>query len=630
MKISDNEDSNEKNNDNLNNSNNQNTNTISFTNSINLKNNKNLNKRYYSNEEEKLSPLINEINYIELFNEVISSIDKIIFQKLICENEDNIQPYQKRKSSFIYESINEEEIDYKQLSSEAFNIIFKLHSENKNILLLKNKFENNLAQYYISSGLIFVSLEIINIYYKIFINEMEGEEKFFKWLINDNNESENILEIGIGIQASPKDQIAFYKQIFDLFLKSDNKNVIYQLLENRKNNILALCVKEEKLFLLLFLYERIKKYFPSENPLNIKNKFGLTPLHYSCSYSIREITEILLILDCQINATDKNENTPLHFAVKGGDLSIVKKLLLYGADRNKLNKQNLTPVDYANKYGNYTMKNLFTNNPLYKIEKLKGIKHDKLFILFFFGCFILKYYIYNYFWKSYIFDIICFFMFLYLVFKKKDYYKNKDFNLPSKNITIEKLLEECDYEKFKVTRICPKCKLIKSFNMKHCMVCNVCIDDFDHHCFWINKCINNNNYFEFIVFLSIMLIDLLINFCLFCFEFKNIIKGNNNKNFYFYLTIIFICIYLFIFIFGICLISRMLLERIKGKFSSRKKLVLEENLLNKKHAEEEIEEEKEINNNINLNDKNGDINLKVKLKEENKEEEIDFKDIKIK
>ena len=624
MNSGDNEDLNYKMSEKSNDSNNQNTKNILFVDSQQFKNNNNSGDRYYPNEEEeKLSPLLNEINYIELFNEIISSINKIIFQKGKDENdkEDNIHFHQKRKSSFIYDSINEEEIDYNQLSSEVYNIIYKLHSENKNILLIKNKFENNVAQYYISSGLILVSLEIIKIYYKILINEMGGQEKFFKWLINDNNEGENILEIGIGIQVNPKDQIYFYKQIFEFFEKSDNNNVVYQLLENRKNNILTLCVKEEKLFLLLFLYEKIKKYFPSTNPLNIKNKFGLSPLHYSCSYSLREITENLLILDCQINITDKNENIPLHFAVKGGDLSIVKKLLLYGADRNKLNNQKLSPIDYAYKYGNYAMKNLFTKNPLYKIEKLKGVKHDKLLILFFFGCFLLKYFIYNYFWKSYICDIICFFFFLYFIFKKRDYYKNKDFNLPSKNITIEKLLEDCDYEKIKVFRICPKCKLIKSYYMKHCMVCDQCVDNFDHHCFWINKCINNNNYFEFILFLVIMLIDLLINFFLFLIELKNIMKNKNQKNIVFYLKLCFLSLYLIIFIFGITLISRMLLERIRGKLSSKKKLTLEENLLNKKNTEEELEEE----NNINLNDKNEKNNIKLKVKENNKDEEIEFK-----
>lgn len=37
----------------------------------------------------------------------------------------------------MYDSINEEEIDYTQLSKEIYNIIFKLYSNDKKILLIK-------------------------------------------------------------------------------------------------------------------------------------------------------------------------------------------------------------------------------------------------------------------------------------------------------------------------------------------------------------------------------------------------------------------------------------------------------------------------------------------------------------
>ena len=459
--------------------------------------NDNTNKRYYQNEEQ--DPSKNDSNnYIELFNEVIKSIDKIIFKK--NEKEDNVQEY--KKSTFMYNSINEEDIDYNQLSSEGYNIIYDLHSKNINITLLKDNSNNNIAQYYKSSGLILVSLEIINIYYKIYRNEIEGETKFFEWLINDNKEGENVLEIGIGIQTSPKDQIAFYKKIFEYIEKSTNKKIIYKIIQNRKDNIFLLCAKEEKLFLLLFLYDKIKQFYPSSNPLDIKNKLGLVPLHFSSYYLNREITGALLTLDCKINIEDKNGNIPLHFAVKGGDLSIVKKLLLYGSDKNKVNNNDMTPIDYANKFGNNAMKNLFTNNPIYKIDKIKDKRHDKLLFIFFVGCFILKYIFYNYFWKSYIIDIFCLLFFLYFTCRKKDYYLNpENYKINSKDITIEKLLDECDYDKNKIRRICPKCKLIKSFNMKHCMICDICVEEFDHHCFWINKCINNKIFFQFILFL---------------------------------------------------------------------------------------------------------------------------------
>ena len=613
-------DENENNNIPLNNIDSENAKNIILISNPSKTENDNENKRYYQNEKE--GPTINDNNYVELFNEVIKSIDKIIFKK--NEKEDNELNQEYKKSTFMYNSINEEEIDYNQLSSEAYNILYDLHSKNINIALLKDNSNNNIAQYYKSSGLIFVSLEIINIYYKIYINEIEGEVNFFEWLINDNKEGENVFEIGIGIQASPKDQISFYKKIFEYIEKSTDKKIIYKIIQNRKDNIFLLCAKEEKLFLLLFLYEKIKQFYPSLNPLDIKNKLGLVPLHFSSYYLNREITEALLTLDCKINIEDKNGNIPLHFAVKGGDLSIVKKLLLYGSDKNKLNNNNMTPIDYANKYGNNAMKNLFTKNPLYKIDQIKNKRHDKLLIIFFIGCFILKYFFYNNFWKSYIIDIFCLLFLIYFICKEKDYYLNpNNYKINSKDITIEKLLEECNYDKNKIRRICPKCKLIKSFNMKHCMICDICVEEFDHHCFWINKCINNKIYIQFILFLIAMLIDITVNFFLFLKEIKKCFKEKKDRNIAYYLKIIFSNIYLFIFAFGIIMIIRMLSERIQGLIYSKKKMNLEENLLNKKNDEEDDNENKEIKKDNNKE------NNKIIIKEDNKEEEIEFKDLKI-
>ena len=478
------------------------------------------------NEKIAIDIINNNINNFDLFDKIIKRIDEDILKGI---------NFMKNNSLEVINKIH--------------NTFQQLFSTKENLFEIKNKYGNTLSQYYLSSGKIFLSLEIVKIYYKIYKDQSEHEKDFMNWLINDNTDGKNIFEIGIEIQSSPKDIIYFYKQLFETIENFKNNYIIYRILEKRKENIFILSIKEDKYFLLLFLYEKIKKYYPSSNPLNIKNKLGLAPLHFSCYYLSR-----------------------------------------------------LTPSDYAKKYGNSAMINLFTKNPFNKIVPLKDKKFDKFFILFLFGCVLVKYGIYNSFWKSFISDFLCLISFLYIIIKSKNYYlfNYEDNKKDSTDITYESLFEQCNFNKNKIKKICSKCKIIKKFGTIHCIVCDSCVENFDHHCYWINKCINSKIIPEFITFLIITLICLVINLYVFYFEFKRIITNKNiSKDFSYYFSLIAITLYLFIFGFGIAIITSLLYERLVEKIKSKKKITLEENLLNKKNYEEENEKHNCINNSNN-------------------------------
>ena len=62
-----------------------------------------------------------------------------------------------------------------------------------------------------------------------------------------------------------------------------------------------------------------------------------------------------------------------------------------------------------------------------------------------------------------------------------------------------------------VENFCPYCLVKKTYRSLHCLICQKCVDDFDHHCFWVGNCIGKNNYTLFFIFLVYILINTLFN-----------------------------------------------------------------------------------------------------------------------
>ena len=58
--------------------------------------------------------------------------------------------------------------------------------------------------------------------------------------------------------------------------------------------------------------------------------------------------------------------------------------------------------------------------------------------------------------------------------------------------------------------MCPDCRVIRTSRSKHCAICNMCVERFDHHCPWINNCVGIGNHNAFIVFITTLLLILLL------------------------------------------------------------------------------------------------------------------------
>ena len=62
-------------------------------------------------------------------------------------------------------------------------------------------------------------------------------------------------------------------------------------------------------------------------------------------------------------------------------------------------------------------------------------------------------------------------------------------------------------KKFNPADLCPDCKIIRTPKSRHCAICNVCVERYDHHCVWLNNCVgikNHGMYLSFICFVWVL------------------------------------------------------------------------------------------------------------------------------
>ena len=62
-----------------------------------------------------------------------------------------------------------------------------------------------------------------------------------------------------------------------------------------------------------------------------------------------------------------------------------------------------------------------------------------------------------------------------------------------------------------IDSLCSICHIFKYSHTKHCIICDKCVDNWDHHCFWLGRCICKANAKYFNVFILNILLNLIFN-----------------------------------------------------------------------------------------------------------------------
>jgi hypothetical protein len=65
--------------------------------------------------------------------------------------------------------------------------------------------------------------------------------------------------------------------------------------------------------------------------------------------------------------------------------------------------------------------------------------------------------------------------------------------------------------KVNISEYCPDCVVKKTDTSKHCLICDTCIEGFDHHCYWVNNCIGKRNLHLFIAFIVFTIGNIFYN-----------------------------------------------------------------------------------------------------------------------
>ena len=126
--------------------------------------------------------------------------------------------------------------------------------------------------------------------------------------------------------------------------------------------------------------EAVKQHLAAGTDVNVKNKFGSTPMHKAAGRGHnKDVAELLIANGADVNAKDDNGWTPLHHAVPDGHKEIAELLIAKGGDVNAKGIYG-TPLDHAEAEweGDFTEVNAARNEVADLLRKYGGKTGEEL------------------------------------------------------------------------------------------------------------------------------------------------------------------------------------------------------------------------------------------------------------